>query len=154
MMSSAFINSSDHLQEIFSGNSTYLTFFGSDLPLIQALGKYSDGNNYYVYLGTKNGAYQITLNSADLPGSLKTAVPALIPGTTGLDITKVLVDSAGNAVFLASSELVLFYNATKRIYKMPFLTGAVGTLRDVACDTSNIYVAGSNGLVSFPIPTP
>ena len=150
MMSSAFINSSDHLQEIFSGNSTYLTFFGSDLPLIQALGKAPNG----IYAGTKNGAYQITLNSADLPGSLKTAVPALIPGTTGLDITKVLVDSAGNAVFLASSELVLFYNATKRIYKMPFLTGAVGTLRDVACDTSNIYVAGSNGLVSFPIPTP
>jgi len=152
MMSSAFINSSDHLQKIFSGNSTNLTFFGSDLPFIQAFGKAPNG----VYVGTKNGAYQITLNSADLPGSLKTAVPALIPGTKGLDITKVLVDSSGDAVFLASSEVVLFNNTSKRIYKMPFLTGTVGTLRDVAVNTVNgyyyLYVAGSGGLASFQIP--
>ncbi len=156
MMSSNFLSSSDPLQEIFSGNSSNLTFFGSTLPLIQALGKYSNGTSYYVYLGTKNGAYQISLDPADLAASLKAAVPTLIPGTTGLDITKVLVDNNGDAVFLASSEVVLYNNTTKQIYKMPFLTGAVGTLRDVAVNTSGgyyyLYVAGSSGLASFQIP--
>lgn len=155
MMSSAFLSSSDPLQEIFSGNSTNLTFFGSTLPLIQAFGKAPNG----VYVGTKNGAYQITLDYTDsttLSNSLKTAVPALIPGTKGLDITKVLVDDSGDAVFLASSEVVLYNNSTKQIYKMPFLTGAVGTLHDVAVNTVSgyyyLYVAGSNGLASFQIP--
>jgi hypothetical protein len=151
MMSSDFFNGSVHdpIKEIFSGTSPYLTFFGSNLPTIQAFGKAPNG----VYVGTKNGAYQINLDYNNLSGSLKTAVPALIPGTKGLDITKVLVDdNTGNAIFLASSELVLFYNATKTIYKMPFLTGTVGTLHDVACDGTNIYVAGSSGLASFPIP--
>lgn len=155
MMSSDFLSSSDPLQEIFSGNSTNLTFFGSTLPLIQAFGKAPNG----AYVGTKNGAYQITLDYTDsttLSNSLKTAVPALIPGTKGLDITKVLVDDSGDAVFLASSEVVLYNNTTKQIYKMPFLTGAVGTLRDVAVNTVSgyyyLYVAGSNGLASFQIP--
>jgi hypothetical protein len=151
MMSSDFFNGSVHdpIKEIFSGTSPYLTFFGSNLPTIQAFGKAPNG----VYVGTKNGAYQINLDYNNLSGSLKTAVPALIPGTKGLDITKVLVDdNTGNAIFLASSELVLFYNAKKTIYKMPFLTGTVGTLHDVACDGTNIYVAGSSGLASFPIP--
>jgi hypothetical protein len=157
MMSSDFLDStkvSDPIKEIFSGTSPYLTFFGSNLPTIQAFGKaLNDVNGYGVYVGTKNGAYQINLDYNNLSGSLKTAVPALIPGTKGLDITKVLVDdNTGNAIFLASSELVLFYNATKTIYKMPFLTGTVGTLHDVACDGMNIYVAGSSGLASFPIP--
>jgi len=70
----------------------------------------------------------------------------------GLNITKVLVDASGDAVFLASSEVVLFKNATKQIYKMPFLTSTVGTLHDVACDDTTIYVAGSSGLASFLIP--
>lgn len=131
------------LEDILSGNeNSPITFFGESLPLIQAFG-YIGGED--LYLGTKSGVYKTNINTP------KTSIPPLIPGTKGLDVTKIVVHGTGaNAVeaFLTAKEIVILKRSN--VYKMPFLTSVVGTITDVAWKGTDLIVVGTNGICSVP----
>jgi len=125
------------LEDILSVNEkSPIIFFGESLPLIQAFG-YIGGDD--LYLGTKSGVYKTNIN---VP---KNYTPLLIEGTKGLDVTKIVVQGTTEA-FLTAKELVILKNST--IYKMPFLTSVVGTLKDVAWKDTDLIVVGTNGICS------
>ncbi|MCX7787902.1 MAG: hypothetical protein N2442_09420 [Spirochaetes bacterium] len=127
------------LEDILSGSETsVITFFGENLPLIQAFGYISGKPD--LYLGTKNGVYVTNIETP------KSTVPTLIAGTKGLNVTKIVVQGSVEA-FLSANELVLL--KANKIYKMPFLKSVVGSLSDVAWQGTNLIVAGDKGICSI-----
>lgn len=127
------------LSEILDPDSGYFAFFGQNLPLTQALGYYA--GNGTLYLGTRNGAYRSAVSSGV---SALASSPVQVPGTQGLDITKIIVNDEGVVAMLSASELVVVKDS--KVYRMPFVTGLVGNLTDIAWNDTTVIVTGSAGI--------
>lgn len=110
-----------------------------NLPLTQALGYYA--GNGTLYLGTRNGAYRSAVSSGV---SALASSPVQVPGTQGLDITKIIVNDEGVVAMLSASELVVVKDS--KVYRMPFVTGLVGNLTDIAWNDTTVIVTGSAGI--------
>jgi hypothetical protein len=138
-MGENFIESEPDIADVLDKSSGLLSFFGEELPLIQAFGNTDDGSGT-LYLGTKNGAYRtiVSFGSAAIGSE-----PVLVPGTRGINITKIVV-SNGVVAMLSESELVVV--KASKVYRMPFVTGLVGTLTDIAWQGTKVIVAGSAGI--------
>ena len=111
-----------------------LTFFGDGLPLIQGFGYTGDASGT-LYLGTKNGAYRTSTSA--LAGA------QLVGGTKGINITKLAV-GANAVAMLSAKELILIKNS--RVYRMPYVTGLVGDLTDLAWLGDKVILSGTAGI--------
>lgn len=147
-MSSSFIDQPedfDYLGAIL-GKDPSLSFFeneaawGKNLPTVQAFG-YAGDTTKTLYVGTRNGVYQTkaAFGTAALSGAA-----ALVPGTRGLDITKIATNPSG-AAFMAASDVVVLRNGL--VYRLPFIKSLVGTVNDIAWNGDDLLVAGSAGLI-------
>ncbi len=139
-MGENFIESEPDIADVLDKSSGLLSFFAEDLPLVQAFGYTGDGAGT-LYLGTKNGAYRTSVSfGATALGS----APVLVSGTRGIDISKIVVNGEGSAAMLSASELVVVKDS--KVYRMPFVTGLVGTLTDIAWQGTKVIVTGSLGI--------
>ncbi len=153
-MGKSFINSEDppEVSDILDRDNSLLSFFGDGIPLIQCFGFTGDSRNT-LYLGTKNGAYTTTASFA-AGGTGLGVTPTLLAGTKGINITKMVTrlfttgtDSATKipaVAMLSSSELIVVKGGN--LYRMPYVTGLVGTLTDIAWNGTKVVVTGSLGV--------
>lgn len=140
-----FIEGEPSIDKILDKDNSLFSFFGEDLPLVQAFGFTGDVYKT-LYLGTKSGAYRTTVASLSGASALGTT-PALVPGTRGINITKIVVSGNGTAAMLSAGELVVVKDS--KVYRMPFVTGLVGNLTDVAwLDPTTVLVTGTSGIGS------
>lgn len=142
-MGQNFVESEPDISDVLDKSSGLLSFFAEDLPLIQAFGYVGDGAGT-LYLGTKNGAYRtnVSFGTAALGSA-----PVLVAGTRGIDISKIVVRMDGDspvAAMLSASELVVV--KAGKVYRMPFATGLVGTLTDIAWQGTKVIVTGVSGI--------
>jgi len=153
-MGESFINSEDppDVSDILDRDNSFLSFFGEGIPLIQCFGFTGDSRNT-LYLGTKNGAYTTTASFA-AGGTGLGVTPALLAGTKGINITKMVTrlfttgtDTTTKipaVAMLSSSELIVVKGGN--LYRMPYVTGLVGTLTDIAWNGTKVVITGSLGV--------
>jgi len=139
----SFIDSEPDITDVMDKDNPFFQFFGEDLPLIQALG-YTGDTPKTMYLGTKNGAYVTT---ASFSTSALGQSPTLVPGTIGLDITKIVTRlESGTPVvaMLSADELIVVKGSV--VFRMPYVTGLVGTLSDITWIGTRVLLAGDLGI--------
>ena len=137
----------DYLEAILGKNSL-LSFFGEDLPLIQAFGYTGDTGNT-LYLGTKSGVYKTTAAFTSTSGALGTT-PVLVTGTKGINVTKIVTRLESDvpvAAMLSSDEIIVVKGSL--VYRMPYLKWMAGTLSDIAWNGTKVVVTGSLGVAEI-----
>ena len=136
------------LSDLMDTSNGYFQYVGAGLPLIQALGLVSDPSlaTKNLYLGTQGGAYVIPDATA-----ATLAAPTLLPGTRGLNITRIVTDNAGDIAFLSKSDIFV-QPAGKALLRLPFVASVVGTLQDARWSPGTpglLYVAGTAGALAI-----
>ncbi len=138
------------LSDLLSNSSSYFTYIGAGMPLVQALGLAPDSvtGTQTLYLGTAGGVYTI-------PDATATtlATPVLVNGTQGIDIQRIVTDAAGDVAFYSPVDLFVL-PVGKPLLRLPFVTSTVGIIHDVRWSPSTsgtLYIVGNRGVAQLAV---